>query len=311
MDWNELRIFTTVAELCSFTRAGRTLNLSQSAVSRHIGALEGELKVALFRRHPTGIVLTEAGQELHRAVQEMNQNLSIGLARINEIQERPEGPLRITTSVTFGSAWLSSRMNLFRSHYPEIAVSLLLVDNAELDLLKGEADVAIRYVQQSQPNLVQLPLMTINYHVFASKEYLNKRGTPKIARELDQHDIIVYGEDVAAPVRDMNWLLEVDTKPGHPRHPALTVNSVYGIFRAVKSGLGIAALPYYLSEEDANLVEIFPELEGPAIKAYYVYPMELKHSRRIVALRDFLLEQVAEYQRNYINRRRGGRRDER
>ena len=304
MDWNELRIFAMVAELCSFTRAGRILNLSQSAVSRHIGALEGELKVALFRRHPTGIVLTEAGQELHRAVQEMSKNLSIALARINEIQERPEGPLRITTSVTFGSAWLSSRMNLFRLQYPDISVSLLLVDNAELDLLKGEADVAIRYAQQSQPNLVQLPLMTINYHVFASREYLDKRGIPKSTRDLDRHDIIVYGEDVAAPVRDMNWLLEVDTKPDHPRQPALRVNSVYGIFRAVKSGLGIAALPYYLSEEDANLVEILPELEGPSIKAYYVYPLELKHSKRIVALRDFLLAQVADYQRSYVSRRR-------
>jgi len=195
-------------------------------------------------------------------------------------------------------------MNLFRLQYPDISVSLLLVDNAELDLLKGEADVAIRYAQQSQPNLVQLPLMTINYHVFASREYLDKRGIPKSTRDLDRHDIIVYGEDVAAPVRDMNWLLEVDTKPDHPRQPALRVNSVYGIFRAVKSGLGIAALPYYLSEEDANLVEILPELEGPSIKAYYVYPLELKHSKRIVALRDFLLAQVADYQRSYVSRRR-------
>jgi DNA-binding transcriptional LysR family regulator len=299
MDWNELRIFSTVAELCSFTRAGRSLNLSQSAVSRHIAALEAELKMALFRRHPTGIILTEAGQELHRSVQEMNNRLSIALARINEIQDRPEGPLRITTSVTFGSAWLSSRMNLFHSRFPEISVSLLLVDNAELDLLKGEADVAIRYARQSQPNLVQLPLMSINYHIFASKEYLARRGVPKTAADLDKHDIIIYGEDVTAPVQDMNWLLEVGAKPGKVRQPALRVNSVYGIFRAVRGGLGIAALPNYVSEEDSNLVEILPDLRGPSIKAYYVYPLELKHSSRINALRDFLLEQVSEYQRQY------------
>lgn len=299
MDWNELRIFATVAELGSFTRAGRALNLSQSAVSRHIATLEGELKVALFRRHPTGIVLTEAGEELHRSVQEMNNRLSIALARINEIHEKPEGPLRITTSVTFGSAWLSSRMNLFHARFPEISVSLLLVDNAELDLLKGDADVAIRYVRQSQPNLVQLPLMTIHYHIFASQEYLARRGTPKTPADLDNHDIIVYGDDVAAPVQDMNWLLELGAAPGKRRRPALRVNSVYGIFRAVRSGLGIAALPYYLSEEVPNLEEILPDQRGPSIKAYYVYPLELKHSKRITALRDFLLEQVAEYNKSH------------
>ena len=300
MDWNDLRIFATVAENLSFTRAGQILDLSQPAVSRHVALLEEELKIALFRRHPSGIVLTEAGQELLRSVQEMNNRLSIALSRINEIQERPEGRLRVTTSVTFGSAWLSSRMNLFHSRYPDISVSLLLVDNTELDLLKGEADVAIRYARQSQPNLVQLPLMTINYRVFASREYLSRRGVPKNVADLDSHDIIIYGEDINAPVQDMNWLLEVGAKPGKLRKPALRVNSVYGIFRAVRSGLGIAALPNYVSEEDANLVEILPNLEGPSIKAYYVYPLELKHSSRINSLRDFLIEQVAEYQKQQI-----------
>ena len=297
MDWNDLRIFATVAELLSFTKAGQILDLSQPAVSRHVALLEEELKIALFRRHPSGIVLTEAGQELLRSVQEMNNRLSIALSRINEIQERPEGRLRITTSVTFGSAWLSSRMNLFHSKFPDISVSLLLVDNTELDLLKGEADVAIRYARQSQPNLVQLPLMTINYRIFASKEYLARKGVPKTVNDLDSHDIIIYGEDVNAPVSDMNWLLEVGAKPGRIRRPALRVNSVYGIFRAVRSGLGIAALPNYVSEEDANLTEILRDLEGPSIKAYFVYPLELKHSSRINSLRDFLLEQVLEYQR--------------
>lgn len=295
MDWNQLRVFRTVADVGSFTRAGLVLNLSQSAVSRQIRALETSLNLSLFRRHAGGIVLTEPGVELHRTVKEMAARLALALGRINEFREKPEGPLKITTTVTFGSGWLSSRMNTFLAQYPDISVSLLLVDNLELDLSQGQADVAIRFSRQTQPSLVQRHLMTIHYHVFGSREYLDKFGTPKLVADLDDHQIIVYGEDTPSPVADMNWLLDLGMEPGQRRQPALRVNSVYGIYRAVRSGMGIAALPYYLSEEAENLVEILPKLQGPSMDAYFVYPEELRRSKRIGVLRDFLLGQSKEY----------------
>lgn len=294
MDWDRLRVFYIVVAAKSFTGAGRLLDLSQSAVSRQIAALERELRVALFHRHARGLVLTEAGEDLYRAVSEMADRMAVGLASINECREAPRGPLKITTSLAFGSAWLTSRVNKFHLKYPDITISLLLVDNLELDLFLRQADVAIRFAPQTQPNLIQLRLMTIRYHVFASKEYLQRRGVPKSPQDLDQHDIIVYGDDVPTQFTDMNWLLEAGAAPGVPREPALRVNSVYGIFRAVLSGLGIAALPYYVVEEAPALVEILPELEGPMMQAYLVYPEELRHSRRIDAVRDFLLDEVRE-----------------
>jgi len=295
MDWNQLRVFATVADVGSFTGAGKVLNLSQSAVSRQIGALEAALGVMLFRRHASGIMLTEPGTELQAAVQDMSSRLALALGRINEYREQPEGALRITSSVTFGSAWLSARMNHFLEQYPEIAVSLLLVDNLELDLSQGQADVAIRFDRQTQPNLVQRKLMTIHYHVFASRDYLDSYGTPKEPADLDDHKLIVYGDDVQAPVDDINWLLAAGRSPDDARQPTLRVNSVYGIYRAVRSGLGIAALPYYLSEEAPNLVEILPQITGPSIDAFFVYPEELRHSKRIEVLRDFLLSEVKDY----------------
>jgi DNA-binding transcriptional LysR family regulator len=302
VDWNQLRIFNVVAEVGSFTRAGKILNLSQSAVSRQIGALEASLKLPLFHRHPGGIALTDMGVEFHRAIKEMSERLAAAMARINEFREKPEGPLRITTSVTFGSAWLSSRMNVFHGRYPEISVSLLLVDNVELDLLRGEADVAIRFARQTQPRLVQRYLMSIRYHVFAAEEYLRKYGTPRSPEDLDRHQIIVYGEDVPAPIANINWLLGAGAKKS--REPALRVNSVYGIYRAVRSGLGVAALPYYLSEEAANLVEILPELTGPSFDVFYVYPEELRHSKRVAVLRDFLVQEANDYGARIENPRR-------
>ena len=302
MDWNQLRVFATVAEVGSFTGAGKVLNLSQSAVSRQIGALEAALGVMLFRRHASGIILTEPGTELQGAVQDMSSRLALALGRINEYREQPEGPLRITSSVTFGSGWLSARMNHFVEQYPDVAVSLLLVDNLELDLSQGQADVAIRFDRQTQPNLVQRKLMTIHYHIFASSEYLAESGTPTTLDDLDSHRLIVYGADVQAPVENINWLLSAGRPKDDPREPALQVNSVYGIYRAVRSGLGIAALPYYLSEEAPNLVELLPQITGPSIDAYFVYPEELRHSKRIDVLREFLLSEVKDYKSTLTSR---------
>ncbi len=294
MNWDRLRVFLAVVEAGSFTRASKVLGLSQSAVSRQVSALEACLKVSLFHRHARGLVLSEQGEDFHRTVREMAAKLALARTRINESREHPEGPLRITTTVAFGSAWLTSRMNKFLALYPNIAVSLLLVDGGELDLSLGQADAAIRFAPQSQPSLVRRHLMSIRYRVFAAREYLEAHGTPASAEDLDAHALIVYGEEAPVPVASINWLLEVGAKRGTKREPALRVNNVYAICRAVQSGLGIGALPYYVSNEARGLVEVLPDLRGPSFDAYFVYPEELRRSKRIHVFRDFLLRQVAE-----------------
>jgi len=290
VDWDLLRIFLAVAKAGSFTQAGKDVGLSQSAVSRQVAKLEQSLGVSFFHRHPRGLALTEQGDDFLRTVKEMSAKLGMAEAIINERRERPEGPLKITTSVGFGSAWLTSRMNEFITLFPDISVTLLLTDSLDLDLSMREADVAIRFARQTQPSLIQRRLMSIRYHVFASKEYLAKNGMPKQAKDMDHHPIIVYGDETPAPISNINWLLEASAGRGHAREPALRVNSVYGIYRAVLSGLGIAALPYYMSDESPELVEILPELRGPSFDVFFVYPEELRHSKRITSVRNFLVD---------------------
>ncbi len=302
-EWKRLHTFLTVAEAGSFTRAGRDLKLSQSAVSRQVSMLEEELQTSLFHRSSRGLVLTEAGEDFYETVKAMDNKLAMGIARINERQAKPEGPLKITTTVAFGSAWLTSRMNKFHQLYPDIAVSLLLADNIQLDLSLRQADCAIRFARQTQLNLVQRYLMTIRYHVYASQAYIEEHGKPKKAEDLDKHDLIVFGDDAPAPVPEINWLLTEGVAKGTPRKPALMVNSVYGIYRAVESGVGIAALPYYMSERSEDLTEILPKLEGPDMDVFFVYPEELRHSRRIQVVRDFLLEQIANEEDSKVVRR--------
>ncbi len=153
MDWDKLRVFYVVAETGSFTHAGESLNLSQSAVSRQISGLEDSLDVPLFHRHARGLVLTEQGERLYGSVHEVYAKLAMTEARIRERKESPKGPLRITTTIAFGSVWLTARMAEFLSLYPDIDVSLVLNDT-DLDLSMGEADVAIRMTPPTQPDLV-------------------------------------------------------------------------------------------------------------------------------------------------------------
>ena len=291
MDWDKLRIFHAAAQAGSFTHAGENLNLSQSAVSRQVLGLEDSLSVKLFYRHARGLKLTEQGEELFHTAHNVYGKLAMAEARITDSKENPKGPLTITTTVAFGSIWLTPRIKEFVGLFPDIDVSLVLA-NTELDLSMREADAAIRMTPPTQPDLIQRHLMTMNYRVYAAPEYLKERGRPKISSDLEDHRIIVYGEDTTPPVGNPNWLLEEGAPLGQLRQPVLRVNSIYGIYRAVQGGLGIAALPEYMTREDRNLVEVLPEVRGPIINVYFVYPEELRNAKRIVVLRDFLVRKM-------------------
>ncbi|HYD69721.1 LysR family transcriptional regulator [Azospirillum sp.] len=293
MDWDKLRVFHAVAEAGSFTHAGETLNLSQSAVSRQISALEESLGVPLFHRHARGLILTEQGELLHRTAREVFAKLSMTEAMLTESKEYPKGPLKVTTTVAFGSTWLTPRIQEFLSIYPDIQLTLLIDDN-ELDLAMREADIAIRMNTPRQPDLIQRHLMAIRFHLYAHQSYVKRRGAPKTPEELAEHDIIAYPPDARAPFANVNWILEVGDPPPGARRPILQVNSMYAIYRAVESGLGIAALPDFLVDGTKDFVRVIPEISSPKVDAYFVYAEELRHSKRIAVFRDFLVRKVAE-----------------
>jgi DNA-binding transcriptional LysR family regulator len=292
MDWDKLRVFHAVAEAGSFTHAGDTLNLSQSAVSRQISALEEALQVPLFHRHARGLILTEQGEALNRTVREVFAKLAMTEALLTESKERPAGRLKVTTTMGFGSMWLAPRLAGFLEMYPEVSMSLLLDDN-DLDLAMREADVAIRMHPPKQPDLVQRHLMTLEWTVCATPDYLKKHGVPQRAEDLDEHRLVLFG-DYHPPVPDINWLAEAGRRPGSPRRALLEVNSVQAMLLAIRSGLGIGALPDFMMSENQDLVTILPEVKQPKVDVYFVYPEELRNSKRVAVFRDFLLARLAE-----------------
>lgn len=293
MDWDKLRVFHAVAEAGSFTHAGEILNLSQSSVSRQVSALEQSLNVPLFHRHARGLKLTESGETLYSTAKEIFAKVAIAESLVSEARDKPQGPLRITTAVAFGSIWLTERLKEFIERYPDIQVTLIVSED-ELDLSMGQADVAIRMAPPTQADLIRRPLLGMHHRVFASPTYLKDYGTPAKLDELDKHQIIAYDDSFHQPFTEINWLLHAGrSADAPPREPILRVNNIYAMFRAAASGLGIASLPDYMGQLAHDLVPILPELEGPKFDVYLVYPEELRHSQRIVAFRDFLLRSIS------------------
>jgi DNA-binding transcriptional LysR family regulator len=291
MDWDKLRVFHAVADAGSFTHAGDALSLSQSAVSRQVHALEESLGVMLFHRHARGLILTEQGELLYRSVHDVFHQLAMTEAVLTDSKERPEGPLRITTTVAFGSTWLTRVIKRFIDDYPGIEVSLILADT-DLDITMREADCAIRFAMPTRGDLIQRHLRTVRSRLYASPDYLRAHGMPKSLEDLDGH-LIVFGDDGPVPTPSINWPLALQLHD-HGLRPVLKVNNIYGIYRAVVSGLGIASLPSYMARLSQELVHVLPDLVGPEIDMYFVYPEELRDSMRISMFRDFLVRSLNE-----------------
>ena len=181
-DWDRVRVFHAVAQAGSFTRAAERLGLSQSAISRQIGALEEDLGTPLFHRHARGLVLTEQGEILLDAAARRRQaHGGASRRRSRESRDTPAGHLRVNTTVGVGTVWLTAHLAEFLDRYPEITVSLLVTDGADLDLSMREADVAIRVQRPTQPDLIQRRLMTVHTHIYAAPE-LSRPGTARRRR---------------------------------------------------------------------------------------------------------------------------------
>jgi DNA-binding transcriptional LysR family regulator len=289
MNWDRLRIFYTVATAGSFTKATLNLNISQSAISRQIHILEKELGFKLFKRVARGLLLTENGELLYEIVAKVFAKISSAKSEIEELKNYTRGPLRIAATVAFGSLWLAERLQKFIDRYPDIEVSVFLKDD-EIDLNLREADVWITPVLPTYSDMVHTGPFPFPFHVYASKSYLKKHGTPQKPEDLDQHQLIVFGREMPHVYGNLNWLLTVNA-PSR-RRPYLILNNIQAIHEATSAGLGISALQKYVVKDDLELVEILPTLPPVVLNQYAVYPSHLKTIKRVQVFIDFLAQEM-------------------
>ena len=294
MDWDKLKIFYAVAEAGSFTRATINLNLSQSAISRQIQSLEEDLKVQLFERHARGLTLTENGEYVFKTAHEVISKLKDVETSLSDQKNKPTGKLTITTVRSFGTHWLTPRIQEFMQLNPNIEVELIF-DDEELDLSTRQADIGIFMRRPKQLNYIQRKLVDINYYIYGSTKYLDKYGIPKTINDLNKHRFISFGKGAPSPVFNPDWALKLGVKDNKKRKSIMKVNSVMGLLLAVESGVGLAALPEYLVSSSTNVIKVLPNSAGPITEAHFVYPQSLKNVARVQAFRNFLYSKIGDW----------------
>ncbi|MFD2236251.1 LysR family transcriptional regulator [Aureimonas populi] len=291
LDWDKLRIFHAAAEAGSFTHAANALNLSQSAISRQVAALETEIGTPLFHRHARGLVLSESGEILYQTATDVLKRLESVRMQLTETKEKPQGRLRVTTTVGLGSGWLTQRAQEFLELYPELELQLVF-DNEEIDLTMRKADCAIRLRQPQQPDLIQRRLFTVHMHVYASPAYLQRYGRPETIEDIDKHRIITFGEPAPDYLRNLNILETVGLPEGRSRHSVLQINNLMAMKTAIERGIGLALLPDYMIDKESKLVQVLPELDLASFDTYLCYPEQLRDAAKLKVFRDFLISKA-------------------
>lgn len=286
VDWDKLRIFHAAAAAGSFTHAGEALHMSQSAVSRQVSALEKDLGLSLFHRHARGLVLTEQGELLYHTVAEVMTKLQTAATLLADTTTQPTGELRIAAPVGLGTVWLTQRLREFMDLYPEIRVEMILNDD-QIDISMRAADVALWTREPDNADLIRRPLFTMKVRAFASTQYIRRHGAPQTLADLDRHRIISYTGNQALPA--ISWLETAGRDGAEPRRPALRANSVVAIKYSIRAGIGIGMIPDYLTEGEGDLAPVLIDVDPPSLPIFFVYPEELKTSKKVQVLRDFLV----------------------
>ena len=291
MDWDKLRIFHAAAEAGSFTHAGDYLHMSQSAVSRQVSSLERDLKVALFHRHARGLQLTEQGDMLYRTASDVLAKLQTAEMLLTDATSKPQGDLRIAAPVGLGTVWVTQRLREFMELYPEIRIELILNDE-QIDLSMRKADVAIWLHEPTQPDLIRRQLATMKVKAYASTQYIRRFGAPQTLGELDRHRILSYSGQPQIDLAALGWLETAGRDTNDPRQAVFRCNSIVALKYAVRAGIGVGMIPDYMTEEETDLVAVLTENFPPPLPILFVYPEELKTSKKVQVLRDFLVSQA-------------------
>ena len=193
------------------------------------------------------------------------------------------------------------KTQLFERH----ARGLSLTENGEylfktahevISKLKDVESTLIDKKNKPSWNYIQKKLIDINSHIYGSAKYLEEYGHPKDISDLNKHKFISYGRGAPHPVYNPDWALKLGMKDSKKRKPVMKVNSVYGLLLAVQSGVGLAALPDYITVPVPNIIRVLPQIEGPKTDAHFVYPQSLKNVARVIAFRNFLYSKVRKWE---------------
>jgi len=289
LDWNLIRSFVAVAETGSLSAAARKLGSSQPTLGRHIAEIEQALDVTLFRRGRQGYVLTEAGSllfERGRAVSEQATSfVRLALGAVEAI----EGTVRIAASEMVAAHVLPAMLARLGVDEPGIEVELVASNQVE-NLLRRDADIAIRMVQPAQNELVARKVTDIALRMCAATTYLDRRDRPESPEDLQQHDLIGFDRSDEM-IRGLERFY-----PGMTRHAfRFRSDNHIVLWEAVRAGNGIGIGQLPLIRREPGLEVVLPDLPLPVLPVWLAMHRDVRASVRIRRVADFLHEELKRY----------------
>jgi DNA-binding transcriptional LysR family regulator len=298
LDWNDVRYFLAVADTGSTLAAGRVLRVSQTTVARRITALEAALGLTLFERRPAGYALTPSGEALIERARGV-ATAAEGLAEAASVQTREaSGIVRVTMEEIYAVTVMGPILRDLHDRHPAIRIELDTTEDVR-DLAAGAAEVAIRTTKAlTGGGLVGRRVATTEWTIYCSRVYAAEHGVPRTRRALRGHPIIGGGGRNIWRVY-LEWLRE----NGLEDAIAIQHDSVAGLLAAVRSGIGLAALPSFVADLDPDLVCCLPPAPDKHYDLWLLTAERLRHSPRVRIVLDFLAERLARLAREGADRR--------
>lgn len=288
MNWDDLRFVVALSRAGTLAKAARSLGVDQTTVGRRIEAAERALSVHLFTRSTAGYVLTAEGERLLDPLQRVEDSVHAVLRSVQARDERIEGVVRLTSPETFGVAWLAPRLGELCARHAGLAFELV-PSGAVMDLVRREADIAIRLFRTRHASLVVRRFATVAYGIYATASYLRRRPVAGPA-DLARHALLLPSSGV-----ELAWV----KKLAPAARAAVQSELSLGLLEAARADAGLAALPRYLGDAATDLVHV-PMPEAPSEALWLTVHKDLRTMPRVRRVLDYLVEKVADDERGLL-----------
>jgi len=284
--WELYRSFLAVVREGSLSGAARSLGLTQPTIGRHIDALESALGVTLFTRSQAGLHAAEGARGLVPYAEAMATAADALQRAASGDSEGERGTVRITASEMIGTEVLPPILAAFREAHPRVVIELVL-SNRSADLLRREADIAVRMVRPTQTALLARKVGTIHLGLHAHPRYLKAHGTPKSATELMNHPLIGFDKHPSVRLDELGVPLTRDLF-------TFRCDSDVGQYAALRAGFGVGFCQVALAKRD-KLTQVLPGVSDFRLETWIVMHQDLKSSRRMRLMYDHLVVALRAY----------------
>ncbi|WP_375590751.1 LysR family transcriptional regulator [Hoeflea alexandrii] len=289
LDWDHYRTFLAILEEGSQSGAARALGLTQPTVARHLDALEFAAGKPLFLRSYQGLLPTETALSMRSYAETMAASAAALARAASADSETPEGSVRITASEVIGLEVLPPILAILQERHPRLSIELSLSDAVE-DLLKQQADIAVRMVKPTQGALISRKIGGIPIGIYAHRSYLDRHGTPNSFADLAAHRFIGFDRELAY-VREM-----LKSIPYFPdTRFAFRSDSNVAQLAMIRAGAGIGMSQVGIAARDPDLVELLPGQLKLELMTYLVMHENLKSVPRCRVAFDALAEGLLAY----------------